>query len=417
VTRWLVVGGGAAGCVVAARLSERDDVDVVLLEAGPDHGTHPVPGDVGPLPDDPGRRRSDPVVRHRPDGPVVPYQQGFGLGGSSLINGSVVIDAPGVEDGHRLPLEAPWGTGAIADALLAADRDAALVRLVRRDGLRVTAADAYLRPAMDRPNLTVRTRRNVRRVVLDGRRAVGVVTSDGEEHAADRVVLCAGAIHSPTILLRSGVDTPGVGDGVQDHPAVTVAVQCSDGGADPSAPAISVAATRPGRQVLAIDHLPGASAFGALVGALTVVSSRGSVTLPDLEGPPRVHLGQLTDPADLDALVAHAADVLALLDHPAFRRVVEHAYVDDAGTHADRLAGDPAAIRSWVPDHLGGYQHVACSCRIGTVTDDDGAVRGYEGLFVGDASLFETVPPLNPYLRVVQQAERLAARWRDSTPR
>ena len=84
-------------------------------------------------------------------------------------------------------------------------------RSTLRDGHRVSTNDAYLEPARERPNLTVRGDALVDRVVLDGRRAVGVRTRERRGNRAREVIVSAGAIHSPAILLRSGI---GVGDGL-----------------------------------------------------------------------------------------------------------------------------------------------------------------------------------------------------------
>ena len=100
------------------------------------------------------------------------------------------------------------------------------VALTVRDGHRVSTNDAYLEPARERPNLVVRGDVLVDRVALDGRRAVGVVTADGEHLGAGEVIVSAGAIHSPAILLRSGIGPEGpsgglpVGANLVDHAAI-----------------------------------------------------------------------------------------------------------------------------------------------------------------------------------------------------
>ena len=82
MTRWLIIGGGTAGCVVASRLSENPADVVTLLEAGPDHGPEQLPGDVGLFLDDPGRWHAASNVVRRAGATPEQYWQGRGLGGS-----------------------------------------------------------------------------------------------------------------------------------------------------------------------------------------------------------------------------------------------------------------------------------------------------------------------------------------------
>lgn len=416
--RWVVVGGGTAGCVVAARLSERPDHEVILLEAGPDHGVdqgaRDAPVDVGPLVTDPARLRIERVVRRAGQAPE-PYWQGYGLGGSSLVNGSIVVPDPDARPAELpppvlLPTEEPWSDGPVGAALLATDPAASRVRLARSLRLRVTVADAYLRPVLDRPNLALRTDAEVRTVRLDGRRAVGVGLASGEVVPADRVVLCAGSIRTPTILLRSGVDTPGVGEGLQDHPAFTITLALRTEVVDPTVPTIAVAAVHDDHQVLALNHLPGAPELGALTVGLLRVRSTGRLTLPDPDGEPLVELAQLSDPADTATLCGAVAVTLDRLGDPVWSTVAEEAFVDAAGTPTAAIAGSPERIAAWVPEHLGGHHHVAGTCADGVVTDD-GVVRGYDHLLVCDASIFRGVPARNPYLSVIALAERTVRAW------
>ena len=418
--RWVVVGGGVAGCIVAAKLSDRPDFDVVLLAAGDDHGARPVPGDVGPFFGDRHRIRVETVVR-RPGAGSEPYRQGFGLGGSSLINGGLLGPGPT----GSLPSEEPWSIGAVGRALLASDAAAVPVRLARVGRIRMTVADAYLRPVLERPNLTIRTGAEVERVVLDGRRAIGVVSRSGEVVTGDRIVLSAGAIRTPTVLLRSGIDTPGVGEGLQDHPAFTISLRLRPTSVDGSTrsdtvdgPMISVLASHDDHQILALDHLPAAPGLGALTVGLLRVRSRGRVSLPDRDGPPVIELQQLTDPLDRDRLCRAVERTLDLLRHPAWERVVDEVYLDDAGTLASSVDGGTGRLCDWITDHLGGHHHVSGTCAEGVVTDA-GAVRGYEALYVCDASSFAGVPVGNPFGLLVELAERTVSTWtaRDRTDR
>lgn len=411
MARWIVVGGGAAGCVIAGRISAERGHDVVLIEAGDDHGEGSPPDDRGPYLSDPSRL-AQYRVRRRPGGPLVDYTVGRGLGGSSLVNGSIVVaGGPGsTGKGHAVPLVAATEAGPLGPvgrALLSADDRAEPVLLARRGGVRVTAADAYVRPNRDRPNLSVVTATPVDRIVLDGRRAVGVRTAGGTDVAGDRVVVCGGAIGTPVLLLRSGVDTPGVGDHLDDHPAVAFTLDL-DRQVRRAAHDITVSLTGHGRQIVALERTGPDSPHGALIAGLTATSGRGRVALDD-DGQPVVDLGQLTVERDRAELAAVAAEAIGLLDHRAFRAVVSGVWADDRGTPLSAV--DRRDLDRWVVDRLGGFHHVAGTCRRGLVTDAGGWVRGYDGLAVADASLFDEAPPVNIYLATILQAERLARRW------
>ena len=283
----VVVGAGSAGGALAARLSEDPARTVLLLEAGPDERSAATPAAVrglnffGAL-ESPGRLWPDLLATRAPGRPPSLYARGRGVGGSSAVNAMMAIrgtpedydrwagelGCPGwgwpdmltrflkVEDdvdlggdglhgrGGPIPLaRTPVGDlgpfdGAMREALTALgypvcdDYHApgalglSRVALTIRDGHRVSTNDAYLESARDLPNLIVRGDVLVDRVALDGRRAVGVVTADGEHLGAGEVIVSAGAIHSPAILLRSGIGPEGpsgglpVGANLIDHAAI-----------------------------------------------------------------------------------------------------------------------------------------------------------------------------------------------------
>jgi choline dehydrogenase/5-(hydroxymethyl)furfural/furfural oxidase len=390
VTAWLVVGGGTAGCVLASRLSEDPANHVTLVEAGPPAGEGRAASYLdalaapGALWD--GLTVSDGNGRRRP------YPQGRGLGGSSLVAGGVLSGA--VVDGVLLPRRAVEEAelGAVDRALLAVSTDAAPVTLAT-----ASCAAAYLRPAQGRRNLDVLTECPVARVRLAGRRATGAVLAHGDAIAADRVVVAAGAIQTPALLLRSGVATEGIGAGLADHAGRIIELSLRDGVAPDVHGLVTGASVRRGAlEIVALNHLgPARQGVAALLAGVLDVERRGTVrlsaTAPDdpLE-PPAVDLGRLTN-ADAAGLAAALDLAGELLGHQSF--------VDVVAEH--RVAGG-----------LGGYAHATSTCAIGRVVDEDGAVRGYEGLYVGDASALPVTPPSGTLLPVVLLAERLAEAWR-----
>ena len=268
---YVVVGGGSAGCVLAARLSEDPDVRVLLLEAGPpdQEPMIKVPAAFGGL----FRTPLDWAYEIEPQAHVggsTYWPRGRTLGGSSSIN--LMIYARGVAgdyDGwaaagctgwdfagvrpyfvraeHNSRLGAPLHgidgplyvedrryTHELSRAWVDAAVDAGLPRLddltaelplgvgmnqvTCHDGRRWSAADAYLHPAQGRSNLTVRTGAQVTRVLFDGPRATGVAYrlngADRTVTVEAEVLLCGGTVNSPQLLLLSGV---GPADQLREH--------------------------------------------------------------------------------------------------------------------------------------------------------------------------------------------------------
>lgn len=260
----IIVGAGAAGAVIAARLTESDNQDVLLVEAGPDYG-HDIPPDLAD-----GTRNSltahDWGYTHRPSArmPVLPMPRGRVVGGSSAVNTCIALrgqprdydewsemgldgwsweeclpafrrletdlDFPtAAHHGDSGPLKVrrhpaseltPWsqafldacgevGIPSCEDTNAPGATGAGVHAMNKINGRRLSAAEAWLTPeTRARPNLSILADTQVRRVILRDGRVQGVeVQTGGEVRVLNchRVVLCAGAFGTPGILLRSGI--------------------------------------------------------------------------------------------------------------------------------------------------------------------------------------------------------------------
>ena len=299
---YVVVGGGSAGAALAARLSEREDRTVALLEAG-SQDSHPfihIPSFVAAAINTKSLNwRFETVPQPGMAGRQIPVPRGRVIGGSGAINGMVYfrghptdfdawadMGATGWsyrellpyftrnENNEDFPASVFHGKGgpvnvkypardkpnplnrAYMDALASlqfpacADFNGAnpegygFRQGLIRDGHRESSARAMLHPAMRRKNLTVITEAQAARILLDGRRATGIALVDGREvKARAEVILCAGAVQTPQLLLLSGIgpaahlaehgidvvhDLAGVGGNYHDHVACPVHMETED---------------------------------------------------------------------------------------------------------------------------------------------------------------------------------------------
>jgi choline dehydrogenase len=434
----LVVGGGSAGCVLAARLSE-DGRRVGLAEAGPDYGPHVD----GRWPEDmlDARRLafSHAWETEREDRSQLRARI---IGGCSAHNACVVLrGAPADYDewGHG------WSHAAIEPYLERAEKELRVHRIAREElspwhrsfaeaggddailhpvntvgSVRWNTAFAYLDPARGRPNLTVLADTLADRVLLEGDRAVGIATPAGELRAG-AVVLSAGAYGSPGILLRSGIDRERelpVGEGLSDHVGVgfgfegTEALQRETAEFERTQPVymsqvtVIMASSVCSEGLTDLLFFPGVDppverGYEVSVAVFAMKpSSRGSVRLAssDPRAPLLIDHGFLADERDADVLIEGVE---------ALRRLTSG---DPIGRYAGREIRPGADVPAPTLVRAGarGFFHPVATCAIGSVVDGGGRVYGMDGLHVADASVMPTIPRANTNLSTIAVAERMA---------
>lgn len=357
------------------------------------------------------------------------YVSGFGVGGSAALNAMVANtgESDDYDEWERVYGCAGWGwrdvrpwfrrialpirrprrreLGPLSAAVLQVVSGAERAGLNRtRSGHRASVNEVYLDPARGRGNLQVRPNVLVDRILFEGRRAVGVVLADGEIIEAATIVVCAGALHTPAILLRSAIDREGVGRGLHDHPSISVPLATSGASPTQSTLAVSVVARATHAATHDLQLVPIDAGQGpSLVAAAMRVHSRGQVRLSSSAATvdPIVEFNMLTDERDLQLLRAAAQLVAATAVQPA---------VSAVGV-ADALSMTDESLRGFVGD----YFHAAGSCRMGAasdplaVVDERCRVIGYQSLVVCDASVMPNLPRGNPCLPTVMIAERVSA--------
>ena len=519
---FVIVGAGTAGCVLAARLSGDPRNTVCLLEAGGED-RHPfihVPATVAAAIARPSLNwRFMTVPQPALDNRRIPLPRGRVIGGSGSINGMVyfrgqprdfddwaAMGNPGWSYRDVLPYfirsenndsyaDSPWHgrSGPIRVSHIARPNPmiAAFLEAMRwlgfkrcedfngpdpegyglrqgtiRNGRRDSTAVAYLRPARARGNLEVRTDSLATRILLENGRAAGVEVERAGQlqrlQARREVVVCAGAVQSPQILLLSGIGDgealralgietrqhlPGVGANYHDHVAAGILMEMSNSesygislraaprGAwnlleyalfrrGPFASNVFEANAfvrsapdrdRPDLQIVfqPARRNPGTFPFPLGHGfALSVVHlyprSRGRVSLasPDPHVPPAVDPDLLADPEDLPPTLRGLELSRRIIAAPAFAR---YRAVEVQPGLAEQ--GD-AALAGYVRRTAYTVHHPVGSCRMGTdahaVVDPALRVHGVEGLRVVDASVFPRVVGGNTNAAVVMAAEKAA---------
>jgi choline dehydrogenase len=526
----VVVGGGSAGCAVAARLSEDPHLSVVLLEAGP--------RDLDPwihLPVGYFRNILSPLswgFETEPDAGIknrsIVWPRGKVLGGSSSINGLIYIRGQAEDYDHWRQLgNVGWsfadvlpyfrraedqergeselhGVGGplgvsdlrlkhpLCEAFIKAAQEAGYpanpdfngpdqegvgyYQLTTRNGVRSSAAAAYLRPARWRPNLRVETEALAARVLFEGRRAVGVAYQrhgiDYAVRARREVVLCGGTVNSPQLLQLSGIgpaallkqhgvpvlhDLPGVGENLQDHYFARVTWRCTQpvthndlrrsllrqaqvglqwlftrsgaltvGAGEVglfcrSTPQVATADLQYHFMPVSFERSGSAVVIHDFPGFNNAVNqsrpeSRGWIRIKSAD--PREHPGiqpnYLSADTDRRAIVAGLKIARHIAKMPSMRPWIAGEY-----TPGPQVAGDDELL-DFARTYGGTIFHPVGSCRMGSATDrmavvdPELRVHGIEGLRVADASIMPTLVSGNTNAAAIMIGEKAADLMRAS---
>lgn len=462
----VVVGGGTAGCVLAARLSESLDRQVCLVEAGPDYGPLPEGRWPADLLDARDLARSHLWDAGGEDGRVL---GGRVLGGSSSVNACMVVSGtaadydewgPGWSDVDLRPfLDRARGELRTAAAntdhptayqrgFLAAAQAAGLPPVAPDDpaapvgvgpypanvvdGRRWNAAFAYLDPARARTNLSILGETIVDRVRIDGSRATGVVCADGTTVEADHVLLAAGAYFTPAILLRSGIGPEGelgrlgiavvealpVGARLLDHCGTDVAfdvVPKLQSETETEDAERGVFASHVVAKVASAACPPGSWDLHLVPWISRAEDNRFRAYVIVFHMKPlsagSVRLAS-TDPAAPPVVergfLSRDEDLVPLLEGIELARAI--AAQEPLRGLLDTEVGPGAADPDeYVRATIRNYFHPAGTCPLGAVVDAHGRVFGTEGLYVADASFMPTIPRANTNLTTAAIAEKVAA--------
>ena len=500
----IIVGGGSAGSVVAARMAEDPDTTVLLLEAGTDYP------DLASLPEDiqNGHTRTAEDERSEHNwalrGTITEEQgeihvaQGKVIGGGGSINGQVFLrgipqdfddwaswgneewsytkvlpyfrkaetDLDIKDDFHGTdgPLPISRKVGETWPVIQSAFHTACLqngfdttddmngveptgvgvVPMNNQKGVRMSTAITHLAPMRHHLNLTIRGNVFARKILIENRQVTGVeVESGGEVFTVEsnKVVISAGALKSPHILMLSGIgpkdqldeygidvlqDTPGVGANLRNHPISPISFRVKEGiklQPDASGVRIALRYTAKGSDDSNDMMMTTSSLFSPFTGemlpdrigriscVIELPAGAGFVRLnsADPAVQPKFDYRYFSHPEDMRRMRDGIRLAVKMLETDAYKDVS-----DGRVTPTEEILTDDDALDLWIRQTVGSARHVSGTCKIGpdsdpmAVVDQQCRVKGFQGLWIADSSVMPQVPRANANATAIMIGERVA---------